>query len=45
VLVDGKLQWKSWLDRKGEKQGRLAVLAWKVDKPETPAAVESDEAP
>jgi single-strand DNA-binding protein len=45
VLVDGKLQWKSWLDRTGEKHGRLAVLAWKVEKPETPAAVERDEAP
>ena len=45
VLVDGKLQWKSWLDRHGEKHGRLAVLAWQVEKPETPAAVESDEEP
>jgi single-stranded DNA-binding protein len=45
VLVDGKLQWKSWLDRTGEQHGRLTVLAWKVDKPETPAAVERDEAP
>ena len=45
VLVDGKLQWKSWLDRKGEKQGRLAVLAWKVEKPETSAVVGVDEEP
>jgi single-strand DNA-binding protein len=39
VLVDGKLQWKSWLDRKGEKQGRLGVLAWKVEKPTAPASL------
>jgi single-stranded DNA-binding protein len=31
VLVDGALRWKSWTDRKtGEKQGKLAVLAWGV---------------
>jgi single-strand DNA-binding protein len=40
VLVDGKLQWKSWVDKQGEKQGRLVVLAWKLEKPAVPAAVE-----
>jgi single stranded DNA-binding protein len=30
ILVDGKLKWKSWLDKKGEKQGRLGVMAWAV---------------
>ena len=40
VLVDGKLQWKSWLDRTGEKHGRLVVLAWKVERPEAPAPLE-----
>jgi single-strand DNA-binding protein len=32
VLVDGKLRWRSWFDKKGEKQGKLAVLAWGVEK-------------
>jgi single-strand DNA-binding protein len=32
VLVDGKLRWRSWFDKKGEKQGKLAVLAWNVEK-------------
>jgi single-strand DNA-binding protein len=40
VLVDGKLQWKSWVDKQGEKQGRLVVLAWKLEKPVVPAAME-----
>jgi single stranded DNA-binding protein len=31
VLVDGKLKWKSWIDKKGEKQGRLVVMAWAVN--------------
>ena len=30
VLVDGALKWRSWVDKKGEKQGRLGVLAWLV---------------
>jgi single-stranded DNA-binding protein len=30
VLVDGKLKWKSWLDKQGQKQGRLGVMAWAV---------------
>jgi single-stranded DNA-binding protein len=30
VLVDGKLKWKSWLDKQGQKQGRLGVLGWAV---------------
>jgi single-strand DNA-binding protein len=42
VLVDGKLQWKSWLDRKGEKQGRLGVLAWQVERPAVPATGSPD---
>ena len=41
VLIDGALKWKSWVDRKsGEKQGKLAVLAWQVSVV-TPAMVES----
>ena len=41
VLVDGSLKWRSWLDKKsGEKQGKLAVLAWSVSVIQ-PAAVES----
>jgi single-stranded DNA-binding protein len=32
VLVDGKLRWRSWFDKRGEKQGKLAVLAWSVEK-------------
>jgi single-strand DNA-binding protein len=31
VLVDGKLKWKSWLDKQGQKQGRLGVMAWAVN--------------
>jgi single stranded DNA-binding protein len=31
VLVDGKLRWRSWIDKKGEKQGRLGVMAWAVN--------------
>jgi single-stranded DNA-binding protein len=27
LLVDGKLKWKSWVDKKGEKQGRLGFMA------------------
>jgi single-stranded DNA-binding protein len=30
VLIDGRLKWRSWIDKKGEKQGKLAVLAWNV---------------
>jgi single-stranded DNA-binding protein len=31
VLVDGSLKWRSWIDKKsGEKQGKLAILAWSV---------------
>jgi single-stranded DNA-binding protein len=41
VLIDGALKWKSWIDRKtGEKQGKLAVLAWSVTVL-LPAMVES----
>jgi single-strand DNA-binding protein len=32
VLVDGKIRWRSWFNKKGEKQGKLAVLAWSVEK-------------
>jgi single stranded DNA-binding protein len=38
ILVDGKLKWKTWVDKKGEKQGRLAVMAWQVSLMSTPAA-------
>jgi single-stranded DNA-binding protein len=38
VLVDGSLKWRSWLDKKGEKQGKLAILAWSVSVLQ-PAAV------
>jgi single stranded DNA-binding protein len=31
VLVDGKLRWKTWVNKQGEKQGRLVVLAWAVN--------------
>ncbi len=30
VLIDGKLKWKSWIDKQGEKQGRLGIMAWQV---------------
>jgi single-stranded DNA-binding protein len=41
VLIDGSLKWRSWVDRKtGEKQGKLAVLAWSVSVLQ-PAIVES----
>jgi single-stranded DNA-binding protein len=30
ILVDGKLKWKSALDKRGMKQGRLMVLGWQV---------------
>jgi single-stranded DNA-binding protein len=30
VLVDGALKWKSWVDKAGQRQGKLAVLAWSV---------------
>ncbi len=30
VCIDGKLRWKSWIDKKGEKQGKLGVMAWQV---------------
>jgi single-stranded DNA-binding protein len=30
VCVDGKLRWKSWLDKQGQKQGKLGVMAWQV---------------
>jgi single stranded DNA-binding protein len=41
ILVDGKLKWKSWMDKKGEKQGRLAVMAWQVSLLGTPASMVS----
>jgi len=31
-LVEGKLRWHSWVDKKGEKQGKLAVRAWSVEE-------------
>jgi single-stranded DNA-binding protein len=36
ILVDGKLKWKSWVDKKGEKQGKLMVMAWQVSLLGTP---------
>jgi single-strand DNA-binding protein len=41
VLVDGKLKWKSWLDKQGQKQGRLGVMAWGVTVVQ-PAAVSAN---
>jgi single-stranded DNA-binding protein len=39
VLVDGSLKWRSWVDkRSGEKQGKLAILAWNISVLQ-PAAV------
>ena len=39
VLIDGKLRWRSWVDNKGEKQGKLSVMAWQVSLVGPPAAV------
>jgi single-strand DNA-binding protein len=36
ILVDGKLKWKSALDKQGMKQGRLTVLGWQVSLVGTP---------
>jgi single-stranded DNA-binding protein len=42
ALIDGSLKWRSWTDKRtGERQGKLAVLAWQVEKILTPAMVES----
>jgi single-stranded DNA-binding protein len=30
VLVDGKLKWKSTIDKQGAKQGRMVILAWQL---------------
>ncbi|MDQ3830548.1 MAG: single-stranded DNA-binding protein [Candidatus Tectomicrobia bacterium] len=38
VFIDGKLKWKSWVDKKGEKQGRLTVMTWSVQVGEEPVA-------
>jgi single-stranded DNA-binding protein len=32
VLVDGTLRWRSWVDKTGEKEGKLAVLAWSAEQ-------------
>jgi single-stranded DNA-binding protein len=40
VLVDGRVKWRAWIDKKGEKQGKLAVLAWNVTVLQ-PATVQS----
>jgi single-stranded DNA-binding protein len=42
VLVDGRLKWKSSIDRQGQKQGKLIVSAWSVSIVGTPAAVSSN---
>jgi single-stranded DNA-binding protein len=39
ILVDGKLKWKSALDKQGTKQGRLMVLGWQVSLVGTPPSV------
>jgi single-stranded DNA-binding protein len=41
VLIDGKLRWKSWVDKQGQKQGKLALMAWQVTlvQPATSAPV------
>jgi single stranded DNA-binding protein len=41
VLVDGKLKWRSWVDKQGQKQGKLVLMGWQVTlvQPATPAAV------
>ena len=31
VLIDGRLKWRSSVDRQGQKQGRLIVTAWRDD--------------
>jgi single-stranded DNA-binding protein len=36
VLVDGKLKWKSWLDKQGVKQGKFVCWAWAVSLVSTP---------
>jgi single-strand DNA-binding protein len=30
ILIDGNLRWQSWVDKKGEKQDKLAVMAWQI---------------
>ena len=30
VLINGRLKWKTWVDKKGERQGKLGVMAWVV---------------
>jgi single-strand DNA-binding protein len=37
ILVDGKLKWKSTVDKQGMKQGRLVVMAWQVSLVGTPS--------
>jgi single-stranded DNA-binding protein len=32
VRVEGTLRWRRWVDKKSESQGKLAVLAWSVEK-------------
>lgn len=41
ILVDGKLKWKSWLDKQGVKQGKLIVMAWAVSLVGVPSAAVS----
>jgi single-stranded DNA-binding protein len=31
VRVEEELRWRHWFDKRGESQGKLAVLAWSVE--------------
>lgn len=41
LYLDGKLKWRSWIDKAGAKQGRLELMVWTWQKVEaaTPAEV------
>jgi single-strand DNA-binding protein len=41
LIADAKLCWRSWINKKtGEKEGKLAVMAWSVSKVEAPTPAE-----
>ena len=40
LFCDGKLKWRSWVDKKGEKQGRLELMVWSWQKVEAAAPAE-----
>lgn len=40
LYLDGKLKWRSWVGKKGEKQGRLEILVWSWQKVEAAAPAE-----